>query len=62
MRYVTTLASLRHDIDAYKSAVQSAEISELQKECVELAEKLKALSDAEKINQQNREFLHRWFD
>jgi hypothetical protein len=62
MRYITSLRASRHDLDAYKEAIENATIEELKTECLELATKLKQLSDAEKINIANREFLHMWFD
>ena len=62
MRYITSLPATRHDLDAYKLAIEQATVEELKTECLELATKLKRISDAEKINSENREFLHRWFD
>lgn len=62
MRYITSLRASRHDLDAYKEAIENSTIEELKSECLELATKLKQLSDAEKINTANREFLHMWFD
>ena len=62
MRYISSLPATRHDLDAYKTAIEQATIEELKTECFELASKLKQLSDVEKINNANREFLHRWFD
>lgn len=62
MRYITSLPATRHDLDAYKAAIEQATVEELKTECLELATKLKRISDAEKINSENREFLHRWFD
>lgn len=62
MRYITSLRAARRDLDAYKEAIEQATVEELKTECLELAAKLKQLSDAEKINAESREFLHRWFD
>ena len=62
MRYITSLRASRHDLDTYKEAIENSTIEELKSECLELATKLKQLSDAEKINTANREFLHMWFD
>lgn len=62
MRYITSLKATRHDLDAYKTAIELATIEELKEECLELTTKLKRISDADKINSENREFLHRWFD
>ena len=96
MRYITSLPATRHDLDAYKAAIEQATVEELKTECLELATKIdylikfiialsaiyalcciiiavivsrilnkpisKLISDAEKINSENREFLHRWFD
>ena len=62
MRYISSLPATRHVLDAYKEAIEQSTVEELKTECLELATKLKQLSDAEKINNANREFLHRWFD
>lgn len=62
MRYITSLRASRHDLDTYKETIEQATVEELKTECLELATKLKQLSDAEKINASNREFLHMWFD
>lgn len=62
MRYITSLPATRHDLDAYKTALEQATVEELKTECLELATKLKRISDVEKFNSENREFLHRWFD
>ena len=62
MRYITSLRASRHDLDTYKTTIENSTIEELKTECLELATKLKQLSDAEKINASNREFLHMWFD
>lgn len=62
MRYITSLRAARHDLDTYKETIENVTVEELKSECLELATKLKQLSDAEKINAANREFLHVWFD
>ena len=62
MRYITSLRASRHDLDTYKTTIENSTIEELKTECLELATKLKQLSDAEKINASNREFLNMLFD
>lgn len=62
MRYTSQLIAKRYDLQKYAEELKLADRSTLEAECLELATKLKQLSDAEKINAANREFLHMWFD
>lgn len=61
-RYASMLVANRNNLTNYAEAIKNASRNELEAECLELAIKLKDISDIEKRKKETREFLHMWFD
>jgi hypothetical protein len=56
------LIANRNNLSNYAEAIKTASRDELEAECLELATKLKDISDIENRKKETREFLHMWFD
>lgn len=61
-RYASMLIANRNNLTNYAEAIKTASRDELEAECLELATKLKDISDIENRKKETRDFLHMWFD